>query len=162
MHNFDVRKRTTGISFSEHGEIILAFAICSPLDRFNKKIARGRILKRIRTIIETYDRNLALNAPREMFGNNSSFYFQSIDQFLEFCELFDHTAGLFFTPQYVLTQQKLKDALGTIIEQNIEFKKFQKVELGDVYFHQNFIMNSLPKFLSKLNAAVAKDKQPTA
>lgn len=135
-NTYENRRRCTAISFSEDGEIILAFSICSLLDSFKKKVARGKSRKRLTDMISTIRRTTDSFQITNL--DNKAFYFASSQDYEDFVKAAKASAKLFHTPGKVFLEQKD----GTYI----------KVSGSDIdYWHQFFIQKTYIPFLQKLS-----------
>ena len=93
-NTFALRQRSTAVSLSTLGEIVLATTICSKYDQFNKKVAREILNKRVLGIIE---KSIAGQSPINSM-TEGAFYFQDKDIFVDFCNAFDDLSVLTLTP----------------------------------------------------------------
>lgn len=86
----ELRHRATAVSFSDEGQIIVAFTICNPKDNFSKKVARegskkAKVLGLNDKIKYMYHHQVKEDDARGIITNsNMTYYFANIDIFNEF------------------------------------------------------------------------------
>jgi hypothetical protein len=141
-NTYENRRRCTAISFSNDGEIVIAFSICSLLDAFKKKVARGKTRKRTIDII----RKIRLNDESyQILNSDKAFYFASIQDYEDFVFSTKAATKLFHTPGKTFLPQKD----GTYI----------KVNGSDIdYWHEFFIKKTYVPFLQRLKDLEIDDR----
>ena len=86
-NQYITRRRSVGISFSEDGKILIAHAICSEKDPFDKRKGATIVRSRIDTALRT------------RFGRTKNvFLFADLQAFNTFAQQFEGAARLFFVP----------------------------------------------------------------
>lgn len=133
-NTYENRRRCTAISFSEDGEIVIAFSICSLLDSFKKKVARGKTRKRATDVIKKIRE--ATDLP-QILNYDKAFYFSTSQDYNDFVNAAIAASKLFHTPGKTFLQKRD----GTYI----------KVNGANVdYWHKDFIRKTYIPFLQKL------------
>jgi hypothetical protein len=155
-----VRQRATAVSFSNNGEMIIAFAVCSDHDVFSKPKARAILKNRIDSCLRTV-MNQGIN---DGFALNNAYYFRSIEEYKSFCNLFDISASYYFTPNAIIQQQRTKSATNP----NKHVKTYKLIEsprenVSYSYWHYEFITNTYARFMTCFDNATppVAELQPT-
>ncbi len=152
------RRRATGISISDNGEIIIAFAVCSDTDLYSKPKARNIITNRIESLIRHLSAN---NKFTYQYALNNAFYFPDISAFKEFTNMFDISASYFFTPNQVIKTNKHKDTITDKVITTNTLLSSPRENISYAYWHYEFVVNTFTKFMSCLtNEPTAPPAEP--
>lgn len=151
-----IRRRASAISYSNHGEIIIATAICSDEDSFSKKQARNILMNRLLNMVQyvigpSFDKAY-------MHADDECYYFAAVSCYDEYCTLFDRHSRLFFTPYKInyldrVPQSSFVDNKGvtrTRVTSVVKSMDTLKKGVSDVYLHRDFINSSYYKFMNVL------------
>ncbi len=148
----EMRHRAAAISFSDEGQIILAFALCNPKDNFSKKVARegskgkSRVIGLNSKVRYMYDHFISSDRSSSILINdNMSYYFSDIEQFNQFVTA--HVSAIRDTFMHNnLYHTRLKSYNQGAVPTKIHFDDSKALE--DVLFLKTFVNNAYIKFMS--------------
>lgn len=147
----EMRHRAAAISFSDEGQIIMAFALCNPKDLFSKKIARegsrgkSRILGLNKKIQYMYDHFISTNQTSGLLVNdNMSYFFADLSIFNEFVTGYVSAIKDTFMHNN-LFHIRLKAYNQGNVPVKVHFNDNQAME--DVLFLKSFVNNAYVKFM---------------
>ena len=138
LNKFETRKRASAISFSHNEEIIIVSHICSPVDQFNKKIAKygdsnqivGLNTKLLETIEGVHNTHSILGQPpfsSTDMGNNC-YYFKNLNSFVN----------------------ETLNITGYLIRQVYPINYYLKPDILDYTFPYTFVVQKHQKFFNKI------------
>jgi len=128
------KKRSSAVSVSDVGEIIIVTTICSDKDTFNKKTARSILQGRLNYTIEQY------HDCREAryVGNytEGSYLFVDLATFEQFCDALNGMGRQYFAPYSASYANKLTNHPEDVRMDNV----------SDVYMHRDFVAKTWNAF----------------
>ena len=130
------RRRSVGISFSEDGNILIAHAICSEKDTFDKKKGATIVRSRINTTLKSSFAKM-----------KNVFYFNSLETFNSFTTQFDASSRLFFVPfEVALTNESgVTKSIRTLAGKS---RTCDSKSPSEAYFNKKYINEIYAKFFS--------------
>lgn len=137
---FENRKRATGVFFDTNGEILILNATCSLQDTFSRKKARSLILGRFHAFIKNGYLARGL-------------HFLNLDEFIRGIQNIAAAIRLNFYPKEIGVHSKVivtDDKGKKTTKEMIIMSKASEVDIGDVFYHFNFVVAAHTKFFDKL------------
>tara|TARA_R110002074_G_scaffold402324_1_gene606944 strand:- start:2536 stop:3117 length:582 start_codon:yes stop_codon:yes gene_type:complete len=132
------RKRSTAISYSDSGEIILTMTVCSEKDTFTKaiayKILQGRMKKALVQYLGTAEPTYSASYVE------GTYIFTDSESFNQFCNTMDAMGRQFFAPYNVQYASRITN--------NPEYIRLEA--FSDIYLHRVFIQKTWSEFAEEL------------
>jgi len=144
---YERRRRTTGISYSRLGEIIISFAYCSNKDVYNKKEAKHIVTGRIVQVIT----NMKTNNKLTQSFNNNSFYFSNYPTYQEFA-----IACAAYTNNFMPLRIRHSGSSSDGIYDNT--LNTDSRDTSSYHFHIGFVTDTYERFMEVLNREKDQEK----
>lgn len=140
-------KRTTGISFGVNGDIVVAFAYCSPKDTYNKQEAKNIVTGRIVQLITHKTTNSCF-----VLNTQYAYYFKDLPMFNEFADACSRYTSASFMPMRVKHSGKNRDSSynNTIVTSKDDTTKY--------HWHIGFVNDTYLVFYQNIQDNIVKDQ----
>jgi hypothetical protein len=129
-NKYTPKKRSTAISYSNVGEIIISMTVCSNKDAFVKSIASKILHGRIKKALDQY-----FNTAEDIYLTSNvegTYIFTDIQAFNQFCNTIDNLGKQFFTPYNVEYAASLTNSTTTS----------KLTSFSEVYLHREYVNRS--------------------